>query len=143
MPRDFTPMSERALLRTLLIYASELGARLFRNQVGSYVLAQPDCKSCQRFGRRLSSGMGVGSPDLIGWRTVTVTPEMVGTRLAVFCGVEVKREDGTPSDAQRAFLGALAQAGAVSGVVRSLGDLEALLAPMPPYVAVAGDPTEV
>jgi hypothetical protein len=42
----------------------------------------------------------IKSGDLIGWRTVTVTPDMVGTHLAVFVSIEVK-ENGwrfRPSD---------------------------------------------
>ena len=35
-------------------------------------------------------GMPEGMPDLIGWTTVTITPDMVGQRIAVFTGVEVK-----------------------------------------------------
>ena len=31
-----------------------------------------------------------GWPDLFGWRTVTITPEMVGQRVAVARGIEVK-----------------------------------------------------
>ena len=30
------------------------------------------------------------TPDLIGWTSVMVTPEMVGTKVAVFTGIEVK-----------------------------------------------------
>ena len=135
--------SESEVLRALLIAASHLGARLFRNQVGRYRLAQPDCKSCQRFGRVISSGLYIGSPDLIGWQSVTITPAMVGQRVAVFVGVEAKREDGgTVSEDQRRFLAALKQAGAVAGVCRSVADLDALLQTRAPlHVAVGASDT--
>lgn len=124
----FAAISESALLRTLLIAASEFGARLFRNQVGVYRIAQPDCKSCHRFGRTITSGLGVGSPDLVGWRTITIAPEDVGRQLAVFVGVEAKTDTGRVGEHQRRYLAGLEHAGAVAGVVRSVADLERLLA---------------
>jgi hypothetical protein len=113
-------MNETALLRSLLIRASDLGVRLFRNNVG---------KLQDRRGTWVAYGLHEGSPDLVGWTTIEVTPEMVGCRLAVFVGVEAKSADGRVRPAQRAFLDALARAGAVCGVVRSTDDLETLLAP--------------
>lgn len=122
--------SEAALLRRLLIAGSARGARLFRNQVGHYVIAHPNCLHCQRDGRRISSGMAVGSPDLVGWQSVTITPDMVGRTVALFVGVEAKRPGGgVVSEDQRRFLTALEQAGAIAGVVRSIADLDALLSP--------------
>jgi hypothetical protein len=133
MPRPrripYTPISETALVRLLLVAASEFGARLFRNQVGTYKLAQPDCRSCQIHGRTISSGLGPGSPDLVGWRTVTIGPEHVGRQLAVFLGVEAKSEQGRVGEHQRAFLAELERQGAVSGVARSVADLERILNP--------------
>lgn len=119
--------SEAALVRRLLLASSKLGARLFRNQIGRYRLARPGCMECQRFGRVIASGLAVGSPDLVGWHSVTIGPEHLGKTLAVFVGVEAKREDGRLSEEQRAFLAALARAGAVAGVVRSVADLEGLV----------------
>lgn len=137
----FKSISEGALLRTLLLCASELGARLFRNQRGVYTIAQDDCKSCQRFGRKISTGMANGAPDLVGWMPVVVTPDMVGRTVALFVGIEAKRpgtelsvhgyraEPGRLSEDQRRFLTALETAGAVQGVVRSVAELETVLAP--------------
>lgn len=130
MPRDFPPRSEASLLRVFLIAASEFGAKLFRNQRGVYTIAQDDCKSCQRFGRKISTGMANGAPDLVGWLPVTITPAHVGRTLAVFVGLEAKRPDGGRiSDDQRRFLDALARDGAVHGVVRSVAEVEAIVGP--------------
>ena len=120
-------MTESALVRTLLLASSKAGATLFRNARGVERIAQKDCPYCQRAGRVVSYGLANGAPDLVGWQTVTIGPKHLGARLAIFCGVEVKRPDGTLRPAQRAFLEALARAGAVAGVVRSVDDLEALL----------------
>ena len=112
-------LSESSILRVLLLAASDMGVRLFRNNVG---------RLQDRYGTWVAYGLHPGSPDLIGWQTVTITPEMVGQRVALFVGVEVKREDGERvSEDQRRFLAALTQAGAVAGVARSVADLERIL----------------
>lgn len=42
----------------------------------------------------------IKSPDLIGWRSITITPDMVGRNIAQFVGRECKREGWTfnPND---------------------------------------------
>ena len=89
-------------------------ARIFRNQVGSL----PD----PRTGRLVTFGLARGSADLIGWRTVVVTPEMVGTRLAVFTSIEVKTQTGRVRPEQQAWLQAVLAAGGFSGIARSVSD---------------------
>jgi hypothetical protein len=88
--------------------------RIFRNQVGSL----PD----PRTGRLVQFGLARGSADLIGWRTVVITPEMVGQRVAVFTSLEIKTPTGRLAPAQRHWLQAVEQAGGIAGVARSVGD---------------------
>ena len=88
--------------------------RIFRNQVGSL----PD----PRTGRLVTFGLAKGSADLIGWRTVVVTPEMVGTRIAVFTSIEVKTPTGRVRPEQQAWLQAVLAAGGFSGIARSVSD---------------------
>jgi hypothetical protein len=88
--------------------------KLFRNQVGSL----PD----PRTGRLVTFGLARGSADLIGWRTVTVTPEMVGQRIAVFTSLEIKTPSGRLSAAQTHWLHAVRTAGGIAGMARSVGD---------------------
>lgn len=99
-------------IRLAVGFRSDL--RLFRNQVGSL----PD----PRTGRLVTFGLARGSADLIGWRTVMVTPEMVGQRLAVFTSIEVKTPTGKLRPEQQAWLGVVRSAGGVAGVVRSVED---------------------
>ncbi len=94
-------------------------ARLFRNQVGSL----PD----PRTGRLVTFGLARGSADLIGWRTVTIGPEHVGMRLAVFTSIEVKTPTGRVRPEQQAWLGAVRGAGGIAGVARSVQDSEEIL----------------
>jgi len=88
--------------------------RLFRNQVGQL----PD----PRTGRMVQFGLARGSADLIGWRTLVVTPDMVGQRIAVFTSLEIKTPTGRLTPVQRNWLGAVQQAGGIAGVARSVGD---------------------
>lgn len=88
--------------------------RLFRNQVGQL----PD----PRTGRPVQFGLARGSADLIGWRTITITPEMVGTQLAVFTSIEVKTPTGRIRPEQHAWLGAVRSAGGIAGIARSVED---------------------
>lgn len=107
-------MSERKLLRALLRAGNRGGMRLFRNQVGFYRLAD---------GRKLRSGLCKGSADLVGWREIVITPEMVGRTIAQFVSVEAKDEDGAATPAQKRWAAAVARAGGDARVVRSEEEL--------------------
>ena len=87
-------------------------AVMFRNHTGA--LRDP------RTGQMVRFGLAPGSPDLVGWRSVVVTEDMVGQRLAVFCGIEVKIPGGRVREDQVNFLDRPAAAGGVAGVVRSV-----------------------
>lgn len=84
--------------------------RLYRNNCGVLL---------DREGRPVRFGLCPGSSDLIGWRTVTVTREMVGSKLAVFLAIEVKTATGSLTAAQSNFLRAVALGGGLSGIARS------------------------
>lgn len=107
-------MTEAELLRRILIRASERGMRLFRNQIGKYLLAD---------GRWLTSGLCVGSSDLIGWTPVVVTQEMVGQTLAVFTAIETKAKGKKATGAQNNFIGAVVHDGGIAKVAYSVEDL--------------------
>lgn len=109
-------ISEATLMRRVLVRASELGARLFRNTTGRYRLARPECRECQSRGRVITSGLCVGSSDLIGWRTVTVTPAMVGRKVALFVAIELKAGSKVSTE-QAKFLAAATEAGALASIL--------------------------
>ena len=101
--------------------------RAFRNQCG----ALPD----PRTGRLVTFGLAKGSADLIGWRTVTITQAMVGSRLAIFTSIEVKTPTGRIRPEQQAWLDAVTQAGGLAGIARSVTDAQLLLSNLPTYTA--------
>lgn len=109
-------MKESNLMRRLLVAIGKR-ATLFRNNVG--VAAYPD-------GSRVAYGLAPGSSDLIGWTTRTVTPGMVGQRIAVFTAIEVKTPTGQPTDQQSHFLETVHRAGGIAFIARSEADLARL-----------------
>lgn len=73
---------------------------------------------------------GVGSPggsDLIGYRRVTVTPEMVGQDVAVFAAVEVKTARGRVRPEQQQFVDHIRGAGGIAGIARSVDEAKNIL----------------
>lgn len=88
--------------------------RLFRNQVGQL----PD----PRTGRPVQFGLAKGSADLVGWKTVTITPDMVGQEVAVFTSLEIKTPKGRATPYQQAWLTAVEKAGGIAGIARSVDD---------------------
>jgi hypothetical protein len=111
-------MSEAGIQRAIMAELGRGDGRVFRNNVG--VLRDER-------GQFVRYGLCVGSSDLIGWRTVTVTPEMVGRQLAVFVAIEVKTERGRVTDEQQAFIAAVQKAGGLGGVARSIDDAKKIV----------------
>ena len=70
--------------------ASSFSCKLLRNNVGSL---KNDLDVWVRYGlgnisKKLNKRLK--SSDLVGWTTITITPEMVGRKVAVFTAIEVK-----------------------------------------------------
>ena len=72
-------------------------------------------------------GLCKGSSDLIGLRSLEITPELVGQRIAQFVALEVKTPLGTLSPEQRAFLRLVEQLGGMAAVCRSVDEAEQVL----------------
>lgn len=124
-------MKENPIMRLILRECGQGDARLFRNNVGTgwvgeRVRHEPDLLVL-RNPRPLHAGLCVGSSDLIGWRTITVTPEMVGQQVAVFVAVESKSLRGSAKEAQTNFIEAVRRAGGLAGVARSVEDAREIL----------------
>lgn len=83
--------------------------RLFRNE----------CGVAKNGDRYVTYGLSKGSPDLIGWKIVTIDETMIGKKLAQFVGLEVKTPVGKLSPLQISWLNMIEKSGGVSIVARS------------------------
>jgi hypothetical protein len=110
--------SEHEIQQRIRLACGRGTVRLWRNNTGALVDQQ---------GRFVRFGLCKGSSDLIGLRSLEVTPEMVGQRLAQFVALEVKTESGTVSTEQRAFLQLVQQLGGLGAVCRSIEEARTVL----------------
>jgi hypothetical protein len=91
------------------------GFRAWRNNSGKL----PD----PRTGRWVQFGVASpGGSDLLGYRTITITPEMVGRKVAIFTAIEIKTATGRATPEQRRFIEHIRAAGGLAGIVRSIDE---------------------
>ena len=88
--------------------------RLFRNETGKL----PD----PRTGRWVQFGLAKVSSDLIGFKTVKITPEMIGQEIAQFVSIEIKTERGKLTEVQENWLQKVHDSGGIVGVARTVKD---------------------
>lgn len=113
-------VSETEIQQQIRLQCSRGPVRLWRNNSGSL----PD----PRTGRYVTFGVGSpGGSDLIGYRRVRITPEMVGQEIAQFAAVEVKTARGRVRPEQQQFIEHVRGAGGVAGIARSVDDAQSLL----------------
>lgn len=113
--------AETGIVKDLLVYGSELGARLFRNNSGSL----PDLN-----GRWVTFGVGNppgGGSDLIGLTPVVITQDMVGKTIGVFTAAEIKTVKGKKADEQLAFIETIRRLGGKAGFARNREELQSLI----------------
>lgn len=109
-------MQESKILNEIRVGVSP-GSILFRQQVGTFLT---------REGYPIKVGFK-GTPDLCGWTVITITPDLIGRRVAVFTGIEVKTETGRIRPEQQHFIDVLKKAGGIAGIARSLEEAKTLL----------------
>jgi hypothetical protein len=107
-------MREQAIMQRVALEATRKGWRVFRNNVGVLL---------DQRGVPVRYGLMVGSGDLIGWRPVTITPDMVGQQLAQFVSLEVKGPRGRMSPEQARWAAMVEEAGGLALVVRGAEEL--------------------
>lgn len=117
--------------RILLAVHRVTGVRLFRNNTGQgWVGKARKMKPGQVYraeggevlilnARPLHAGLIKGAGDGIGWRTITITPDMVGQRVAVFLSVEAKYQSGRLETDQRTWHENVRRAGGISIIART------------------------
>lgn len=130
-------MSEADFMRRCLKRATEMGARLFRVNVGRAWVGErvdhqmrginiPPGWVVLKDARPFKAGVP-GMSDLIGWVPVEITPDMVGQTVAVYTAVETKAKRGRVTTEQAAFIAVVSGAGGRAGVARTDDDLHNIL----------------
>ena len=131
-------MKENPIQKRILLACSRGASRLFRMNVGmgwigqskrfgrvANIYAQPG-DVLIRNARPFHAGIE-GMSDLIGWRTIEITPDMVGKKVAVYAAIEVKQKTGRIRPEQKAFIDNVKKHGGIAGVARSVEEAESLL----------------
>ena len=129
-PPTYISMTESELQALILRAAgSKSHVRVFRNQVGEgcvgKALRDPEGVFLTD-ARHVRMGLFPGSGDLIGWRTVTVTPDMVGKPIAQFLSIEVKTPTGRVRPDQTNWLEQVNLSGGHAIIARSVSDTDNL-----------------
>lgn len=110
-------VKERNIQNNIRLNCSRGNTRLFVNDQGVANIGD----------RTIRYGLGVGTTDLVGVHTVTITPEMVGKQIGVAVFAEVKTPTGMIKMHQQDFINQMLKMGAIAGVVRSVEDMNLLL----------------
>lgn len=133
---------ETNIVNTIMKDVSPSGVRIFRNTRGVFYtldsvkgliaaamsLNIARIKSAAAALRQVAAGLlAAGASDLIGFKPVLITQEMVGTTLAVFVAMEVKTATGRASPEQAHFVEFVNKNGGLAGIVRSSEDAKSVL----------------
>lgn len=103
-----------SLMTDIMLALGTGASRIFRNNQG--LARYPD-------GSKVKYGIAnPGGADCIGWVSVTITPDMVGTKVAIFTAVEVKEGTGRANRDQKNFIQAVRNAGGRAGIAKSVDD---------------------
>jgi hypothetical protein len=112
-------MKESTISNHARLEASKRGYTLFRNNRGNFRTLDGN--------RIVQAGLSAkGSSDLIGYKKMLVTPEMVGKVVAIFTAIEVKSSTGKLSPEQQHFLQVVENAGGIAIVYKNVTDVTLL-----------------
>lgn len=135
------PTNEAGLMRRVMLEASRLGMRLFRNNVGTGLVVRAKTSqqreaiisACQSLATRMGGsaarinfGLAEGSGDCIGWKPRVIRPEDVGKTIAQFASAEIKFGRGKSSEQQRQWASVVNAAGGVAVEIRDVDQTSSL-----------------
>lgn len=108
--------------------ASKEGAVTFRNNVGGAwsgkkVKTLPDGSIILKDPMWIKFGLIEGSGDTVGWKSIIVTADMVGKRIAQFLSIEYKTSKGRSREKQVKWHDAVWKAGGLTGFARNDDDV--------------------
>jgi len=111
-------MKESEIQNEIRINCNTGETRLWRNSIG---------QAKTKWGIIKYGIPGEGGSDLLGFKTITIKPEHIGKKIAVFAAVECKSQTGKPSPAQINFIKYIRESGGLAGIARSTEDAKSIL----------------
>ena len=100
-----------------LVNSPGTGCRVWRNNVGKRKID----------GRWISWGLAPGSADLIGLKTLQISADMIGSKIAVFTSLEIKTLTGVEQSDQIAWRQTIQKLGGIAEFIRSEEDAVRIL----------------
>lgn len=132
--------TEQRIMRACMVRLSELGCRVWRNNVALAWVGKTTRVSRPtkvemypgdvliRQARPLHAGLCAGSSDLIGIQPIIVTDNMIGQKFGRFLAPEIKTEMGIVDPQQNRFCQSVQEMGGNAGIIRSVEDAERMVA---------------
>ena len=113
------PKESTILQKIFRFIGSRMDTRIFRNNIGI---------AWRKDGTPIKFGVcNPGGSDLIGWKVVKITKNMIGKSIAVFVAIEIKQEKKEPTPKQWNFIYQVNTCGGLAGVAYSEKDAEEIL----------------
>ena len=108
-------MYESEVQSKVRLILSKKGFVLFRNNVGAFKVGN----------RYVKYGLCEGSSDLIGFKKVKITKDMVGKNLSIFCAFETKRDSTSKiTTEQNHFIEVVNRNGGIGKIIISPDEAE-------------------
>lgn len=116
-------MNETTILQRIRLAIGRIkSVKLFRNNCGQAWMGKVIRKTADTVTiqnpRPVQFGLHPGSADLIGWKSIVITPEMVGRKVAVFVSIECKTPDGKVRPDQEQWQLVIQEAGGIACIAR-------------------------
>lgn len=129
-------MSETQNKNDILSTLSNGSTRLFKFQCGQFRLDD---------GRYITVGVP-GMSDLLGWHTIQITLDMVGSWLPVYCAIEVKKKGARTErkrlEAQKSFVAEVKRHGGLAGFATSAEEARTILNQQPGVIVCPYDESQ-
>jgi len=114
-------VSESLVQKSIAKTAPLYKCALYRNNVGMFTIFNKGKR------RVVKTGLCKGSSDLIGYKAITITPNMVGKKIAVFTAIEVKESEWKEThkfteteEGQKRFINSVREDGGIAGFANSI-----------------------
>lgn len=103
-----------------------------RDELYKYLMDKPHIILCRNnvgfdFDKKIHYGLRKGSGDLIGWKTIKITEDMIGKEIAVFLSVELKKDSKQkPTPEQLRWKENVNKAGGIALVIGDRNDFNGI-----------------